>query len=29
LRAAGVEGIDQYPKALGMLAASQMLVRAA
>jgi putative mycofactocin binding protein MftB len=29
LRAAGVEGIDQYSKALGMLADSQMLVRAA
>jgi putative mycofactocin binding protein MftB len=29
LRAAGVEGVDQYSKALGMLADSQMLVRAA
>jgi putative mycofactocin binding protein MftB len=26
LRTAGVEGIDQYPRALGMLANSQMLV---
>jgi putative mycofactocin binding protein MftB len=29
LRAAGVEGIGQYPRALGVLADSQMLVRAA
>jgi putative mycofactocin binding protein MftB len=27
LRAAGVEDVDQYPKALGMLADSMMLVR--
>lgn len=29
LRAAGVDDIPMYPKALGMLADSQMLVRAA
>jgi mycofactocin biosynthesis protein MftB len=28
LRAAGLDGVEQYPKALGMLADSQMLVRA-